>query len=205
MFENTDFSPGKVTYLEFDIDPTLPLNEQDDDLTEDILQVVYPNNLLIDVGWHSNAFVVCIIKKCNWEKPIIRKKCKTLKKLEESVKECICKVRKIIEKEDEKNLYNIKMFGDMDFSPGKILYLDFYFNPKLSFSENSHSWSEDLIHVDYPNSFILHVGWYFNQFVVDIIKGYQWEKPFIRKKCKTLEELEKTIKECIFKVRETKE
>ena len=202
MFKNTDFAPGKVTYLEFDINKTMPLIEQDDYLTEDILQVVYPNNLLIDVGWYSDQFIVNIIKKCDWDNPVVKIKSKTLKDLEKSTKKCVSIVREIIKKEDEKNTGNITLFKNMDFSPGKILYLDFYFNPQLSFENNTKFWLEDLIHVDYPNGFILHVGWYKNQFIVDLIEGYQWNNPMIRKKCTTLEDLEKLLKECISIVKE---
>lgn len=94
MFENFDFSPGKVTYNDFNLDPNLPLDEDNDGLKEDMFQVVYPQNYAIDVGWYSGVqqFIVYLIKDCNWEEPIEKIMCTNLNELEEGIESCIKEV-----------------------------------------------------------------------------------------------------------------
>lgn len=48
MFENFDFKPGIVTYNPYKLSP----NDMTDIkwLSEDMLQVKYPNNYILDVG-----------------------------------------------------------------------------------------------------------------------------------------------------------
>lgn len=68
-----------------------------DDLKEDLLQIQYPHNLILDVGWYpefniEGAFIICIVKNSNWEKPFFKKKAKDLKTLitvlEEAIQIC---------------------------------------------------------------------------------------------------------------------
>lgn len=99
MFEKIDFSPGKITYKDFYINKNLTLQENSESwIMEDLLQVTYPNNFLLDVGWHFNLFVVCIIKDNNWVNYVFKKKCKTLNELEKILKDCANKMRFLVEK-----------------------------------------------------------------------------------------------------------
>lgn len=61
MFENVDFKKGKILYI-----------DDCKDLKEDLLQVQYANNYLLDVGWYGeeNGFIIYIIKGYDWENPI---------------------------------------------------------------------------------------------------------------------------------------
>lgn len=55
--ENINFKTGKVIYkVEY--------------LQEDILQVEYRNNFILDMGWYLNKFIIYVIKDYNWEQPI---------------------------------------------------------------------------------------------------------------------------------------
>ncbi|MFB9077977.1 hypothetical protein ACFFLS_04825 [Flavobacterium procerum] len=63
-FENIDFKNGTVTHIENDFSR--------ESLREDMLQVSYPKNYLLDVGWYgsSKGFRILIIKNQNWETPV---------------------------------------------------------------------------------------------------------------------------------------
>lgn len=78
MLTNIDFGVGNIVYNEFHIEFDKKLDEQEDSLTEDLLQVEYPNNYLIDLGWYPECnskgnFVLNVIYNYNWEKPVLKK------------------------------------------------------------------------------------------------------------------------------------
>lgn len=75
-----DIKQGKIKYDNFNIDFTMPLNEQEDDLLEDLLQIEFPNNYLLDVGWYpendiEGQFVLTLIKNFDWQNPIYKYSC----------------------------------------------------------------------------------------------------------------------------------
>ena len=57
IFEKTDFKSGIVTY-------------KSNTLQEDILQVKYPHNFTLDMGWYSDKFIIYVIKDYMWDEPI---------------------------------------------------------------------------------------------------------------------------------------
>ena len=101
MFEKIDFSPGVIKHDDFEIDIRAPLNEEDDALKEDMFQVEYPFDYVLDVGWYSgvNQFIIYVIKSCNWDKPIVEKRCKDISVLEVAVEEYNNLIKRLIEKE----------------------------------------------------------------------------------------------------------
>lgn len=98
MFEKIDFSPGVISYNDFNIDPNVPFDEENDSLKEDMFQVEDPYNYTIDMGWYSGVkkFILFIIKDCNWEEPIFKGMYTNLKDLETGLKESVQKVRELI-------------------------------------------------------------------------------------------------------------
>lgn len=50
-------------------------------LCEDMLQVGFPDNILLDVGYYNRVFKIYIIKNYNWENPIMQYMCKSPKEL----------------------------------------------------------------------------------------------------------------------------
>ena len=102
MFKDLDFTPGKIVFWGLDINLDMSIDNDNTFLDEDMLQVEYPNELLIDAGWYegSKSFCIHIIKEHNWEKPLVKRSCKTLKQLKKTLNECIDKVRELIEKEN---------------------------------------------------------------------------------------------------------
>jgi hypothetical protein len=73
-------------YDEFDIDPKLSFEEQKWSFKEDIIQIVFTNDYLIDVGWYpefdpEGFFKIRVIQGINWDKPLYEKKCKDIETL----------------------------------------------------------------------------------------------------------------------------
>jgi hypothetical protein len=70
-----NFSPGRVVYEEFTLDDKKTWVEQIDQLNEDLLQVEFPGDIVLDVGWypafnHKGQFQVRVIRDYNWDAPI---------------------------------------------------------------------------------------------------------------------------------------
>lgn len=62
------------------IDPSIPLADQTKNLTEDLLQVAYPNGVILDVGWYpelcpDGQFWVSVILDDDWTKPRYDQSC----------------------------------------------------------------------------------------------------------------------------------
>lgn len=91
MFEHLDFLPGKIIFNGYDISSDEPIDEDNDSLAEDMFQVVYPDNYVIDVGWYVgvNKFRIYVIKDFNWEKPALLIECDDLNTLNAKMKECV--------------------------------------------------------------------------------------------------------------------
>ncbi|EPN8585442.1 macro domain-containing protein [Listeria monocytogenes] len=58
MFSKIDYKMGKLFFF-----------DQSDLLKEDILQVQYPDDLLLDVGFYGKQYKIFVIKNLNWEEP----------------------------------------------------------------------------------------------------------------------------------------
>lgn len=69
---------GGIIKLLSDIDFTIPIEVQKDLLVQDICQIKYSNDHIIDVGWYpedqsiydDSCFKVYLVKGCDWENPI---------------------------------------------------------------------------------------------------------------------------------------
>lgn len=74
LFKEYNFTPGIITFNNYDISVNEELNEENYNLTEDMLQVEFNNNITLDVGWYSGAkyFIVFVIKEYDWQKPMLR-------------------------------------------------------------------------------------------------------------------------------------
>ena len=94
------------------------------------------------------------------------------------------------------------MIKDIDFKKGKITYNDFNIDSKIPFKNQEFSFKEDILQVNYPQGYLLDVGWYpeFNpkgKFTIYIIKNCDWSNPIAIKKTKSLETLKKILLEFI--------
>ena len=93
------FYPGKVNYNTFDIDFDKPLIEQLDELNEDLIQVEYKGDYLLDIGWcpernENGRIIIQLVNAGEWDNPIVREECLDA----ESLLESIGKIMNIIDK-----------------------------------------------------------------------------------------------------------
>lgn len=105
MFNNINFSPGKIVYDDFYIDIKVSLEDQIYSLKEDMFQVNYHDKYLIDIGWHSEFdprgnFIVRVINDFDWEHPIFLKKTNNLQILNKIVEESAQIVKELLIKND---------------------------------------------------------------------------------------------------------
>src|SRR3954453_20802290 len=95
LFETGELEPGEVQWDNLDdLDPSLPLNEQESLIgCEDVLAVRYPNDVLLDVSFlarsSADAFFLVAIVPRNPEgwKPVLERKCQTFGELTAVVRE----------------------------------------------------------------------------------------------------------------------
>ena len=90
-FESIDFKKGVIEYIETDFSQK--------NLREDMLQVAYPNEYLLDIGWYGshNGFIIHIIKNQDWDKPVLKTHT-TQYRLQEATICAVEFIEKIIEK-----------------------------------------------------------------------------------------------------------
>ncbi|MFI8147020.1 hypothetical protein [Acinetobacter sp. ABJ_C5_2] len=95
---NIDIKDGVVSHDSISwINDNFELNKDTVfDLSEDLLQINFNNNKILDVGWfpcleEEGFFKIVLIKDMNWDLPIIEKKCKNIKNLKENISNIIYK------------------------------------------------------------------------------------------------------------------
>jgi hypothetical protein len=104
--ENLDILDGIITYNDFDINENVAFEEQKYSFKEDILQIKFGDRFLLDVGWYpemnpKGAFTVVAIQDYDWDEPVVKIKCRTLKTLKKAIE----KAAKIIG--DQKQIKNL--------------------------------------------------------------------------------------------------
>jgi hypothetical protein len=86
-----DWQSGRVVFWDMDsIDPDRPLANQLSELKEDLVQVIFPGDLLIDVGWYpefseEGAFLVTVVNEMDWDEPLMQERCTTMRELKTSL------------------------------------------------------------------------------------------------------------------------
>lgn len=90
LLKDIQFKYGKILYLDMGIDLKKKFNEQCWSYKEDMLQIGFGNNYIIDIGWipgreENGNFILTVVKDFNWHKPLIRKKIKSFIDLKENL------------------------------------------------------------------------------------------------------------------------
>lgn len=90
FIDNLNILDGTITYNDFDIDESIPFEKQKYSFKEDILQIMFGDRFLLDVGWYpemnpAGYFVVNAIQDYDWQKPVTKIKCRTLKRLKKAI------------------------------------------------------------------------------------------------------------------------
>ena len=55
----------------------------------------------------------------------------------------------------------MQVWSKMDFGTGEIIFLDI-------------TQKEDMLQVEYPNCFLLDMGWYQDRYIITIIQNFDW-------------------------------
>ena len=58
----------------------------------------------------------------------------------------------------------MQVWSKMDFDTGKVIFLD-------------ATRKEDMLQVEYPNGFLLDMGWYQDRYIISIIHNFDWAHP----------------------------
>ena len=66
----------------------------------------------------------------------------------------------------------MQVWSKMDFDTGKVIFLD-------------ATRKEDMLQVEYPNCFLLDMGWYQDRYIISIIQNFEWTHPV--QQCETAE------------------
>lgn len=84
MFEHIDFRSGEVRYCSGCLED------------EDILQVAYPNNYILDLGWYgqNRGFVLYIIRDYEWSVPVVKYTFFKSEQIEEILNSAIQRIEK---------------------------------------------------------------------------------------------------------------
>ena len=61
----------------------------------------------------------------------------------------------------------MQVWSKMDFDTGKVIFLD-------------ATRKEDMLQVEYPNGFLLDMGWYQDRYIISIIQNFDWTHPVKR-------------------------
>ncbi|MBE6088438.1 MAG: hypothetical protein E7206_10430 [Clostridium beijerinckii] len=87
LFKEYNFKSGRVNFNNYDISPKDELIEENDNLTEDMLQIEFKNDTLLDVGWYLSigCFIVFVIQNCDWDKPLLRLEAHSYSELKSSL------------------------------------------------------------------------------------------------------------------------
>ena len=58
----------------------------------------------------------------------------------------------------------MQVWSKIDFDTGKVIFLD-------------ATRKEDMLQVEYPNCFLLDMGWYQDRYIISIIQNFDWTHP----------------------------
>lgn len=85
--DSVDWRTGNIVFwdLEF-LDTSRPLSEQLDDLKEDLAQVQYPKERVLDIGWYPSfaqdgEFVIRVVHTDDWDQPLFLRSATTTTEL----------------------------------------------------------------------------------------------------------------------------
>ena len=72
----------------------------------------------------------------------------------------------------------------VDFGTGKVIFLDF-------------TRKEDMLQVEYPNCFLLDMGWYQDRYIISVIHNFDWANPVQQYETAERNQLPKLLTEAV--------
>ena len=78
----------------------------------------------------------------------------------------------------------MQVWSKMDFDTGKVIFLD-------------ATRKEDMLQVEYPNCFLLDMGWYQDRYIISIIQNVDWTHPVQQYETTETNQLPKLLTEAV--------
>lgn len=78
----------------------------------------------------------------------------------------------------------MQVWSKMDFDTGKVIFLD-------------ATRKEDMLQVEYPNCFLLDMGWYQDRYIVSVIHNFDWANPVQQYETTETNQLPKLLTEAV--------
>lgn len=78
----------------------------------------------------------------------------------------------------------MQVWSKMDFGTGEIIFLDI-------------TQKEDMLQVEYPNCFLLDMGWYQDRYIISIIQNFDWTHPVQQYETAERNQLPKLLTEAV--------
>lgn len=78
----------------------------------------------------------------------------------------------------------MQVWSKMDFDTGKVVFLD-------------ATRKEDMLQVEYPNCFLLDMGWYQDRYIISVIHNFDWANPVQQYETTETNQLPKLLTEAV--------
>ena len=78
----------------------------------------------------------------------------------------------------------MQVWSKMDFDTGKVIFLD-------------ATRKEDMLQVEYPNGFLLDMGWYQDRYIILVIRDFDWAHPVKRYETADRDQLSALLTEAV--------
>lgn len=78
----------------------------------------------------------------------------------------------------------MQVWSKMDFDTGKVIFLD-------------ATRKEDMLQVEYPNCFLLDIGWYQDRYIISVIHNFDWANPVQQYETTETNQLPKLLTEAV--------
>ena len=78
----------------------------------------------------------------------------------------------------------MQVWSKMDFDTGKVIFLD-------------ATRKEDMLQVEYPNCFLLDMGWYQDRYIISVIHNFDWANPVKQYETTETNQLPKLLTEAV--------
>lgn len=78
----------------------------------------------------------------------------------------------------------MQVWSKMDFGTGKVIFLD-------------ATRKEDMLQVEYPNCFLLDMGWYQDRYIISVIHNFDWANPVQQYETTETNQLPKLLAEAV--------
>lgn len=78
----------------------------------------------------------------------------------------------------------MQVWSKIDFGTGKVIFLD-------------ATRKEDMLQVEYPNCFLLDMGWYQDRYIISVIHNFDWANPVQQYETTETNQLPKLLTEAV--------